>query len=312
MFAVARGGCRLFRRAGPTTAASSSPRALGWNAAPRLTRGIGGGAKEAAPEPPAAMYMGATGALAGALGSLAGMGGGFVAIPMMTRFGMTQHAAHGTSLVGVCATGVAGALAYSKDGHVDWVAAAAIASMGMFTARLGAQFGSKLDSKTLSRALGVFMLAVAPIVPFKDRIVAQFSSKPVAAASDNAPINGRPLSEYASFVTIGAASGFLAGLFGVGGGAVVVPLLALATGMDHKIALGTSLAAMVPTGLSGVYSHAQLGNVSPRSALPLALGTCAGAYVGGRLAAHCPDEPMKLGFGVIMLALGARTFLKTL
>ena len=58
----------------------------------------------------------------------------------------------------------------------------------------------------------------------------------------------------------GVAAGFLAGLFGVGGGAVVVPLLALATDLDHKTALGTSLCAMVPTGIAGVLAHRRLGH----------------------------------------------------
>ena len=111
-------------------------------------------------------------------------------------------------------------------------------------------------------------------------------------------------------MVIGAASGFLAGLFGVGGGAVVVPLLALSTDMEHKKALGTSLAAMVPTALSGVVAHVRLGNVTPALGLPLAVGTCCGAFIGGKLATHCPDEPMKLGFGGVMLVLGTKQLLK--
>ena len=67
---------------------------------------------------------------------------------------------------------------------------------------------------------------------------------------------------------VGAAAGFLAGLFGVGGGAVVVPLLALATDLDHKTALGTSLCAMVPTGVAGVLAHRRLGHVKLAAAAP--------------------------------------------
>lgn len=94
------------------------------------------------------------------------------------------------------------------------------------------------------------------------------------------------------------------------GGAIVVPLLALATDMDHKLCLGTSLAAMVPTAIAGVAAHASLGNVRPMTAFPLLIGTCCGAYVGGRLGSTIlPEEQMKIGFGILMAILGSRTLL---
>ena len=84
----------------------------------------------AKPPDPKPHTMAAVGATAGTLGSLAGMGGGFVAIPLMTRLGVSQHTAHGTSLVGVVCTGAAGAAAYAADGAVDVKAAAAVAATG--------------------------------------------------------------------------------------------------------------------------------------------------------------------------------------
>ena len=109
----------------------------------------------------------AIGSLAGLCGSLVGLGGGFVMIPMMTSklIRLTQHQAHGTSLFAVTTTGIAGALGYS--GKVDYEAAAAIAATGMVTARLGAMATSKLSEKMLRKALGVSMICVAPLVPLK-------------------------------------------------------------------------------------------------------------------------------------------------
>ncbi|KAJ8611421.1 hypothetical protein CTAYLR_008997 [Chrysophaeum taylorii] len=265
--------------------------------------------------------LGATGVVAGALGSLAGMGGGFVAIPMMTHFGVGQHVAHGTSLVGVLATGCAGAVAYGLDGEVDPLAALLVASTGALTARFGALAASRLEAQILKRALGVFMLVIAPVVPFKQRIMdllAAEQRRPSSEIRDDltspaalvARVQELRPADFVPLLGIGVMSGFLAGLFGVGGGAIVVPLLALATDMDHKLALGTSLAAMVPTAVAGVAAHARLGNVQLLTATPLLVGTCTGAYFGGRLgSAYIPDEPMKLGFGVLMFALGSRTLI---
>ena len=109
----------------------------------------------------------AIGSLAGLCGSLVGLGGGFVMIPMMTSrlIKLSQHQAHGTSLFAVTTTGIAGALGYS--GKVDFEAAAAIAMTGMVSARLGAMATSLLSEKMLRKALGVSMICVAPLVPMK-------------------------------------------------------------------------------------------------------------------------------------------------
>jgi len=249
--------------------------------------------------------------VAGALGSLAGMGGGFVAIPMMTHFGVSQHAAHGTSLAGVVATGCAGAAAYWFSGQVDPVAALTVASTGSLTAMAGARAAAALEAKVLKRCLGCFMLAVAPVVPFKEQI-AHYVKKATTTTDNNNGEQKRPAPPFGALLGIGCFAGFLAGLFGVGGGAIVVPMLAMATDMDYKCALGTSLLAMVPTGVAGVIAHARLGNVQARIAGPLVGGTCAGAFLGGYLGGNLiPEEPMKLGFGVLMTALGARTLLTT-
>lgn len=268
---------------------------------------------------PSVPGLGLTGLVAGGLGSLAGMGGGFVAIPLMVRAGLSQHAAHGTSLVGVLATGTAGAGAYALRGDVDALTAAVVASTGAMTAAVGARAAAALSGVALARCLGVFMIGVAPVVPYRRELLAALGSESVSTAAAGrprgdlaeraaallaAPLNAVPL------LGIGVCSGFLAGLFGVGGGAVVVPLLAVFTDMDHKTALGTSLCAMVPTAIAGVSAHFRLGNVRPRFAGPLGAGTLCGAFLGGRLAGELDEDAMKAGFGGVMLVLGVRTLLK--
>ena len=124
--------------------------------------------KEAPPPPNALPKAFAIGSLAGVCGSLAGMGGGFVMIPLMTSsrlLGLSQHQAHGTSLFAVAATGVAGALGY--QGQVQYDAAAAIAACGIVTAGFGASVTTRISAVHLKKALGVFMIMVAPLVPLK-------------------------------------------------------------------------------------------------------------------------------------------------
>lgn len=156
------------------------------------------------------------------------MGGGFVAIPMMTHFGVSQHTAHGTSLVGVLATGGAGAAAYGIAGQIDPLAAVLIASTGALTARLGAITASRLDAKVLKRLLGAFMLSVAPIIPFKQQVLnhilnkqQSFEQNAITKYSSFSALYDRvatlEVANVAPLLSIGVISGFLAGIFGVGG-----------------------------------------------------------------------------------------------
>jgi uncharacterized membrane protein YfcA len=244
------------------------------------------------------------GGLAGVCGSLAGMGGGFVMIPLMTSnlLRLSQHQAHGTSLFAVTTTGLAGALGYY--GQVDYESAAAIACCGMVTARFGANATTKLSEKSLRKALGVFMLCVAPIVPLKTYFVSPEDK-------DTENITNRPIPQrLIAPACIGCCSGFLAGLFGVGGGAIVVPALTLATDMNHYQALGTSLCAMSLPAMVGTATHYGKGNVAMRVAPALAMGAFLGGYFGGKLGLRIDEQNLKLGFSSLMLVLGVRTLIK--
>ena len=237
------------------------------------------------------------GTCAGLLGSLVGLGGGFVAIPMLTgALKLSQHQAHGTSLAAVVGTGTAGALSYGSLGSVDWTSAAAITAGGVFTAPLGARFASRLSQRHLKMAMGCFQLAVAPLIPLKPYLISK--------AEDSTS----PLSEHRqiAMAAIGGMSGFLAGLFGVGGGAVVVPAVCFMTDHTHHCALGTSLAAMVIPSAMGTATHYALGNVVPKIAAPLALGTVVGSAIGAQIVSSIPEEPLRYIFSAFMLFLGTK------
>ena len=245
----------------------------------------------------------AIGSFAGLLGSLAGMGGGFVMVPLMTSFlRLSQHQAHGTSLFAVAATGLAGAISY--EGEVQWESAAAVALCGMATARQGAAMTSRMSEKALQKALGVFMLCVAPLVPGRKYIIGNGSVG--EGALQEQPF----LQRIAGPSVIGLASGFLAGLFGVGGGTIVVPALTVATDMNHYQALGTSLCAMTLPALVGTATHYSSGNVAMRVAPTLAVASFVGAYFGGKVGLKTNEDVLRWGFSGLMIFLGARNLIK--
>lgn len=253
----------------------------------------------------------AIGSAAGVLGSLAGMGGGFVMVPLMTQsLKLCQHTAHGTSLFAVAATGVAGAFGYT--GQVEWEAAAAVAGCGMFSARFGAIATDHLSGPALKKALGVFMLIVAPLVPAKAYLLEQEKNK--GEISNKDAHSEKDTSMWKRFMVpgfIGVGSGFLAGLFGVGGGAVVVPALTIFTDMTHYQALGTSLCAMVPPAIVGTLTHYTKQHVCMRVAPSLALGSFIGAYVGGKyIGLKTEETTLRWGFAGLMTVLGLQTLLR--
>ena len=249
------------------------------------------------------------GIFAGALGSLAGMGGGFVMIPLMTSrslLGLTQHQAHGTSLFAVAATGLAGSLSYID--HVQWETAAAIAFTGMLSARMGAKVTSYLSDRVLKRSLGILMLCMGPAVPLKSYYL---SSPNETSGSKQRNLSQDLPGRLAPPLAIGMGSGFLAGMFGVGGGVIVVPAITLSTDCTHYEALATSLAAMTLPAMVGTYTHFRTGNVAMKVAPFLALGALGGSFYAGKVALSIDQESLRWGFSGLLVLLGLRTIAKS-
>ncbi len=108
---------------------------------------------------------------------------------------------------------------------------------------------------------------------------------------------------------IGLVSGLVSGLFGVGGGIVMVPAMLFFLSppiRDVKQAIGTSLAVIIPTALIGSYKHFTQGNVDWRTALALAPLAILGGYTGAWLTKHIPAESLKHAFGGFLVLVGLR------
>ncbi len=108
-------------------------------------------------------------------------------------------------------------------------------------------------------------------------------------------------------IGVGLLAGLLSGLFGVGGGTVIVPLLVLILGFDQRLAAGTSLAAIVPTATVGVISYAIHGSVAWIPALILAVGAVVGAQIGTWLLPRVPLTVLRWSFvgflGAVIVSL---------
>jgi len=102
---------------------------------------------------------------------------------------------------------------------------------------------------------------------------------------------------------IGVGAGVLSGLFGVGGGIILVPALALLAGMAQQRASATSLAAIVPIAAVGAFVFGRSASVDLPAALVLAAGSLVGVQAGTWLMPRVGDERLRIGFAIFMVAV---------
>lgn len=104
---------------------------------------------------------------------------------------------------------------------------------------------------------------------------------------------------------IGLMAGIASGLFGIGGGVIVVPALVLIMGFSLPSAIGTSLAILLPpVGLAAVIEYYRHGNVDLKSAIIVALGLFTGAWISAHLANRLAGPWLRVAFGMFIICLG--------
>jgi uncharacterized membrane protein YfcA len=113
------------------------------------------------------------------------------------------------------------------------------------------------------------------------------------------------------FLAIGLAAGVLSGLFGIGGGILIIPSLIFFAKFPTKLALGTSLGAMLlPVGLLGAYAYYQAGHLNIKASLLIGLGLFLGAYAGAKLAQSLSGTTLQRMFAVFIVLMAIRLWVE--
>jgi len=106
---------------------------------------------------------------------------------------------------------------------------------------------------------------------------------------------------------IGLAAGVAAGMFGIGGGLIIVPALVFLLGLKEKQAIGTSLAALIPpVGLLGAAEYYRNGYINIKYAALIGVGLFVGAYFGARIVISLPDAVIRRGYAIFLIVIAAR------
>jgi uncharacterized membrane protein YfcA len=113
------------------------------------------------------------------------------------------------------------------------------------------------------------------------------------------------------FLVIGLVAGVLSGLFGIGGGILIIPALIFFAKFPTKLALGTSLGAMLlPVGLLGAYAYYQIGHLNIKASVLISVGLFFGAWLGARLANTIPAVTLQRMFAVFIVLMAIRLWIE--
>jgi uncharacterized membrane protein YfcA len=219
---------------------------------------------------------------------------------MVYLLGYDQHLAQGTSLFILLPPIGLGALReYWRHGEVDLRSGIFCAIGFLLGGYGGGVVAVPLPSRDLRGIFGVFLILSAVLLWRK-------THKGAESVSD-APNNGKQdsVARIAGITFMAALCGVAAGMVGIGGGVLLVPLLGLLFGFSQHRAQGTSLIALIPpTGILAFLEYAKAGYVSWQTGLLLIPGVFLGGILGGQLARQLNPRRMRLVFAGLMLLLG--------
>jgi uncharacterized protein len=227
-----------------------------------------------------------TGTVAGVLG----IGGGLLIVPLLTLWRIELVQATATSLVGVAVSAMSGSGRNWIKGELRWRSSLALGFCGLPTAQVGAWVAHRIGDRVLAFSFATFLLTMIFLVAYKKRL------GDGSLEFDNM---GRSL----SVIPIGLLAGFLSGLFGVGGGAVMVPLQMVFLKEPIKSAVRTSLGAIFLIALSGLWRYGIQGNVLWEPGLALAIGGAGGAQIGTRLLQRLTNDRVNQLFRALLIVL---------
>ncbi len=235
---------------------------------------------------------------------LTGGGGSIFAVPLLIYALRSEvREAVGISLAAVGATSLFGAAMQSRTGNLDWRTGLVFAAAGMGGAPVGTWAGGKLpDAVTLS-LFAILMLAVGARM-WANRGVDEAGSS-LCSRRMGGQLHWSPRC-FSVLLAAGFLVGFLSGVFGVGGGFIIVPALVLVTGMSMHAAVATSLLVIGLICVSGVTSYVLAGDLLPlRLTILFAGGGLVGMIGGNDLRTRLPGPALKRVFaaGMWLVAL---------
>ena len=245
----------------------------------------------------------AFGAAIGLSVGLLGGGGSVLAVPVLVYvLGQSVHQATTASLVVVTGGALAGGIAHHRAGRVCWRHAAIFTVAAVPGIFAGTSVGDHVADQVL---IGAFSAVMAAAALLTWRKAGNPSPAPHVRPSGTCP----PL-RIAKDAAAGLAIGFMTGFFGVGGGFLIVPMLAIGLAFSMRLAVGTSLAIIAATSAIGLVAHLAAGR-APDPGITVAMtAACVVAAVGAAsFAGRVPQRRLGRGFALLVATVAAYLFI---
>lgn len=261
-----------------------------------------------------------SGCLVGLSMGLTGGGGAILAVPLLVYWlGEDPQVAVVISLATVAGTAVIGTAERARLKQVEFPTGLLFAAAGMLTAPLGSWLGEHLPPNLLLVAFAMLMLLIAVRMWWQaDQAIpppAEACGPEDGPSCSRDPEGKLRLTSRCAMLlaTIGLTVGLLSGLFGVGGGFLIVPALVTFASMGLSRAVGTSLLVMSLVGLAGVAGHLLQGREVPwEVTLLFVAGSVPGLFVGSALTRQLPRALLSKIFAAMILAVAVFVIARTM
>lgn len=254
------------------------------------------------------------GVVVGALGA----GGGVLSVPVLTYvLGQPAHDAAAGSLLIVGLTALVALRSAARDRRVHWREGLLFGALSIAGSVLGARASVRLDELLLMR-LFCALLGVVGLIMLRRGAAARRALRAGGGTVGDGGAaetvrQGHRRRGLLAITLAATATGLLTGFFGVGGGFIVVPMLALALGFPIKEAAGTSLLVMVISAGAGLVARAGTGVAVDWPVVLLFAGaSMGGGLLGGSLTRRVPGDILTILLGLLLLGVCAATTAATL
>lgn len=263
------------------------------------------------------MILLAIGFAAGSLGALAGLGGGIIIVPSLLFFSVSvslfthisPQQAVGTSLVVMIFTGLSSTLAYMKYKTVDYKSGLLFFLGSGPGAIIGAFVNKTLSVDSFYIYFGMFMILMAFVLLFRSKIKPLPARTKGGIARKFTERNGTVHTysfQPGTAICIAFVVGFCSGIFGIGGGALMMPAMILLFAFPPHVAVATSMFMIFLSALVSSVTHVVLGNVLWLYAALLVPGAWIGAKIGAFLNTRLKSNTLIVVLRIILIFMGIR------
>ena len=276
------------------------------------------------------LVLAASGMLAGFIGSLLGIGGGIVVVPLLTLgFGVDIKIAIASSLIAVVATSTAAGSVYVGKGLANMRLGMVLEIATTIGAISGVFITVLISPSTISAVFSVLMVITAGLV-FKTKDQAKIPDSATQAQllttghEEIGVLGGSFFDPYlkqmqtykVERVFLGSAvsliAGIVSGMLGIGGGFLKVPAMNLGMKVPMKVATATSNFMIGVTAISSLFVYFSRGYVYPMLAGPVAIGVVSGALYGTKISQKISPGLMRKAFAFILIGVAIQMFLKSI